>query len=326
MARGDAVVNWLALACSADGNTLIGSGDDGGLHLSGDAGITWTAIGLPGISWSVCSSADGARLLAGARGAVYSSTNLGATWRRYTVAGLVTNDLVSGLASSADGQTIIAVTQNGDSDVTGSMYISNDGGASWRSGTLTNRDSLSFWRGVSCSADASVILAVGPYSGAFLSTNDGSTWTHTAMTMATSAACSADGRCLVVGDDGGIIHISNNFGATWSEAKPAGSGVAWWVVASSADGHRLYAAPSSGQIWTIQTRPGPLLSVGTSGGSLLLSWVVPSMDFMLQECSDLSAQDWTEVLKPAALNYTNLHYEVAVPLSQGNRFFRLISR
>ncbi len=88
----------------------------------------------------------------------------------------------------------------------------------------------------------------------------------------------------------------------------------------------LAAAVYNGRIWVSQTTPAPVLAASRIGPDLLLSWIVPSISFALHECSDLSAQGWTEVLKPGALNYTNLHYQVAVPLSQDNRFFRLISQ
>ena len=60
-----------------------------------------------------------------------------------------------------------------------------------------------------------------------------------------------------------------------------------------------------------------------AAGGLLISWIVPSMPFMLQETADLNTPDWTAVPMTPILNLTNLHHEVTVPLSGTNRFYRL---
>jgi hypothetical protein len=59
------------------------------------------------------------------------------------------------------------------------------------------------------------------------------------------------------------------------------------------------------------------------GDSLDISWIVPSTSFVLQQSSDLTATNWTDVPTPPALNFTNLHYEVTASPSLGNRFYRL---
>jgi hypothetical protein len=51
------------------------------------------------------------------------------------------------------------------------------------------------------------------------------------------------------------------------------------------------------------------------------------MPFALQASSDLLAGNWVEITDPKpTLNYTNLHYEVALPTAPGNRFYRLVSK
>ena len=65
-----------------------------------------------------------------------------------------------------------------------------------------------------------------------------------------------------------------------------------------------------------------MLNITPSGGSLVISWVVPSMTFVLQENGDFTTH-WTEVTPTPILNLTNLHYEVSVPLSSTSRFYRL---
>src|SRR3954471_19427476 len=71
-----------SLACSADGTRLIAGGVDA-IYLSADSGVSWTPATPPGGPWvSVASSAGGATLLATSGGAIYDSTNFGATDKR----------------------------------------------------------------------------------------------------------------------------------------------------------------------------------------------------------------------------------------------------
>ncbi len=48
-----------------------------------------------------------------------------------------------------------------------------------------------------------------------------------------------------------------------------------------------------------------------------------SIDLVLQENSDLSTINWTDVTIPPTLNVTNLQNQVTVPPPAGNRFYRL---
>jgi len=66
-----------------------------------------------------------------------------------------------------------------------------------------------------------------------------------------------------------------------------------------------------------------LLSAIGSGNQIDLSWIVPSLDFRLQQNSDLTASNWTDWAAAPNLNLTNLHYEVAVPRSSPTTFYRL---
>ena len=86
-----------------------------------------------------------------------------------------------------------------------------------------------------------------------------------------------------------------------------------FAVASSADGSKLVAVVNGGGIYTRQTTPAPALSIVPSGGSLTLSWTVPSMDFALQGNSDLTTTNWIDVATTPTLNFTNLRNEVIVP-------------
>jgi hypothetical protein len=106
----------------------------------------------------------------------------------------------------------------------------------------------------------------------------------------------------------------------------------WFRVGSSADGSKLVATSPdymtglqlhgrSGLIYTLDTTPAPALSLTPGSGSAFLSWLLPSVNFALQQSLDLSS--WTEVQATPVLNLTNLEKQVSVPLQSSNRFYRL---
>jgi len=169
------------------------------------------------------------------------------------------------------------------------------------------------------SADGATLAAAGGLGGVFVSTNSGLDWAFTS-SRGVAVASSADGTKLVAAGLYGIS-TSADFGATWSEGvAPAER---WVSVASSADGNKLFAAASGGSIYAWQSTPAPSLSVTPSGGDLLLSWTVPSTEFMLEQNSELTTTNWTEVTNSSKLNFTNLQNESIVAAPIGNRFYRL---
>src|SRR5206468_943717 len=56
----------------------------------------------------------------------------------------------------------------------------------------------------------------------------------------------------------------------------------------------------------------PLLTITSSGGNIVLSWTVPSADFVLQQNSDLNTTNWTDVGYAPTLDLKNLRNEVFV--------------
>jgi hypothetical protein len=118
------------------------------------------------------------------------------------------------------------------------------------------------------------------------------------------------------------IYTSQNSGASWvSNAAPP---LYWRSVASSADGTKLAAAAiGAGGVYTSQSIPAPQLSITPSGADLLVSWTMPSIDFLLQQNSDPTTTNWTDVPNAPALNLTNLQNWVTVPHSVNGRFYRL---
>ncbi len=100
-----------------------------------------------------------------------------------------------------------------------------------------------------------------------------------------------------------------------------------------ADGGKLVAAADDGTIYTLQFAPppprpppSPRLTVSPSGGSLEISWLVPSTSFVLQQSLDLSSTNWTAVPTDPTLNLTNLNYHLTVSPSLSQLFYRLKQR
>ena len=193
---------------------------------------------FPGDAWSVASSEDGTKLVAGGWPSVYTSTNSGATW--------TSNNLPAywwtALASSADGTHLVTSSGHG-----GPLYTSTNSGTTWTSNSLP----IDYWFGVGSSADGTRLVAVVDYGYIYTSTNSGTTWTSNSSTFGfwMSAGSSADGNTLVAMAQYGRICTSSNAGLTWALTIIPGAAL-YGGVASSADGTRLVAAAYGAPIYT----------------------------------------------------------------------------
>ena len=256
---------------------------------------------------------------------VFVSTNIGETWTEGELPSLVATTA----ACSADGSKIIV---GGIGNFYGSVFVSTNAGITW-----VKRDFYGFWVSAASTATGnSLIFTTGynsPNGPVFVSTDGG----EHAMQVTDSdelgrngdIAVSADGTRAALAIDaylGGPILISDNACTNWSQTDAPLTN--WMSVASSADGCRLtavvgQASLDGGGIYTWRSTPTPKLNITPSGSGLLLSWIVPSMPFVLQENADLRTADWMDVPTQPTLNLSNLHYEVSVPLSETNRFYRL---
>jgi hypothetical protein len=137
-----------------------------------------------------------------------------------------------------------------------------------------------------------------------------------------SVASSADATTLAA-VTGGVICISRDSGATWTTTNPPSANSAWNCVATSADGNRLYAGISFGGIHTAQTSATPRLDITAAGANSVISWIIPSMEFGLQESPDLSPTNWTDVsTQPTVVNYQK---QLILTPQSGNHFYRLQS-
>jgi hypothetical protein len=149
-------------------------------------------------------------------------------------------------------------------------------------------------------------------------------------------ASSASGSNLVVvgsfssGQEVGPVYTSTDAGLNWSSNNVTPQ--AWVSVASSADGNvRIGATPVSsrtspigtGSIWISRITSPPRLNIDLVDTNVLVSWIIPSSDFKLQQTSDLGTEQWDDVSTVPTLNLSTLRNEVLLPLTSTNAFFRL---
>ena len=279
--------------------------------------------------YSFACSADGNRWIVGGQKEVSLSKDLGASWD------FNTNFVLELVASSADGKTLMGFGNMR------ALSLSGDAGVTWTT-PANGRLPPGFSLALAASADGiNLVRTMVPFLTGHeptvcmieCSTNSGVTWNRTgAHALAyISIASSADGRklvaqCLCTGTNS-PIYTSTDSGATWvGNIVPGGEK---WLsplgaVASSADGSGLVAVANQHGIYTWRTTPSPTLSGIVSSERMVLSWLVPSTPFDLQQTSSLDNPDWTEVGLQTSLNFNNLNCEVSIPRSSHPVFYRLV--
>jgi hypothetical protein len=121
------------------------------------------------------------------------------------------------------------------------------------------------------------------------------------------------------------ICLSTDFGNTWNTNTPVSD---WTALASSADGGKLAAvaadygnSTNQGTIYVSQSLVSPLMFATPGNGSVKLSWLVPSANFVVQQSSDLLT--WQDTTNSPSLNLSNLLEEITLPSTNGNSFYRL---
>jgi hypothetical protein len=343
--------DWSSVASSTDGTKLVASagpwtGQDslpGLIYTSGDSGATWAPSYAPPDYWqAVASSADGTKLFAVSwgywppnfdviAGSIYRTMDSGVHWSVTTAP----HEGWVAITTSADGQKLAASRSSTDR-----IYTSNNSGVTW----LPSNSPSNSWVSIASSADGSTLIAAGAYgSRVYLSPDSGLSWIQTDLpTNAgnpqwTSVASSADGATLVamgmmwaVSVSEGwhvVIWVSTDSGRTWALSDPPAANWQGMAVASGASG---VVAVGPAAVCTLGDTalglplpPAPRLSIGLSGATVELSWLVPSTCFVLQKSSALNATSWADVSAAPTLNLSNLHLEQTVPPSLGRAFYRL---
>lgn len=309
---------------------LVAATDNSGeIDVSTNGGQAWSkSTNYAEAAWvSLVSSADGKKLVltqAGTPG--YVSTNSGATW-------LSLIHLPNGgsdpeyATMPADGNSLTIATG-------GYIYTTTNFAKSWTTNSVSTP-----YKQMAASVDG-MKLVTAPYGGnIYTSTNSGATWiqqTNSPPLLWWSCASSADGTRLAavsgISGGSGVIYTSSDSGSTWvSNNVPVQQ---WAQIVSSADGNLLAAIVNGndpgtpGGIWISQTTPSPQLNLLSSNGNLNFSWLVPSTNFVLQQCVNLDAGDWATLTNLPALNLTNLQEQATVTPGNGNGsgFYRLIAQ
>jgi hypothetical protein len=278
------------------------------IFLSPDHGATWTPTGFPSTkstNYYVACSADGSKVIAAlANGPIFYSTNGGVNC--YTSS--VPNATWNALASSADGRRMVAAANGG------AIYFSGDCGTSWTPGNLPAQ----FWNSVCASANGKWVGATGNQS--YISSDAGGTW-RTNHIAGQTIACSANGtNWLIVG---GQIYTSTNSGADWQTNLASAQ---WNAGAISADGSEIIVVGTAQGTWLGSETPSPQLNIQPQASAVILSWLIPSTNFVLQQNSDLATTNWTTISNNPTLNFTNLNQELNLPISTSNTFFRLMAQ
>ncbi len=250
------------VADSRAGNPDSGATNSGAGYLDSGRGgdsIVWTRTNGPR-AVAVAMSSDGSRLVAAVGGYVitgylYTSQDSGATW---TQTG--SQQQWASVASSADGKTLVAVSQFISYPVSqdrstecdsGYIFTSQDSGTTW-----TPYYDLEYaqqtWTSAASSADGTRLIVVGDGGDICTSFDSGTTWNESAPQIGSgwnvygfwqAVASSADGTKLVTAEGdasegGGYIHTSTNSGESWTQSGPMQY---WTSVASSSDGQKLAA-------------------------------------------------------------------------------------
>jgi hypothetical protein len=282
--------SWTAVASDSTGMKLVavvnGAADadpnfnpevqDGDIWTSTDGGVTWTdrtqSSSAHGQAWfSVASDSTGTNLVAVTPGqgvlgpgAIWTSTNAGATWINQT-AGVP--DMVpqgwNSVASDSTGTKLVAATNGGD------IWTSTNGGVTWTDRTSSGPahgppNAIGGWGWASVASDSTGdrLVAVADAGDIWTSTNAGLTWTdQTSSGPASnqvwfSIASDSTGTNLVAVDalvtgNNGDIWTSTDGGVTWTDLTKGNAALSqsWVAVASSATGSRIVAV-GPGVVWT----------------------------------------------------------------------------
>lgn len=140
-----------------------------------------------------------------------------------------------GVASSADGNRLVAVAYSGP------VITSTDGGLNWTTGATDD------WTSVASSLDGRRLIASGYNRQLMVSTNGGATWTARSSSSGWSAvASSGDGRVLVSIAFGNQINVSSDYGLTWNGYS---GNQGWTAIAVSEDGAMMIATEDGGQLY-----------------------------------------------------------------------------
>ncbi len=256
---------WLAVANS--GQSFIG-------NFFSYRNSLWQATSVSGKCASLAASADGTQMYAAGSYAIMASLDSGHTWIS-AIGGF--SGTWNGIATSADGNTVIAV------GATKPIEISLNAGKSWlpvpstsasncvaiacsadgtksvaavKSGSVYTNNASGIWSatGSGSAGNWVAVACAGSGNNRAAANNNGTVYTTvggsatvTGSPNLTALAVSTDGSKLVTCASPGGIYTSTNSGASW---VPTGAPTTnWTCLAASADCTRLVAGVSNGFIY-----------------------------------------------------------------------------
>lgn len=326
---------WGSAVSSADGVKLavVGADNPGyppgaGIYLSTNSGVTWARSSAPANTWGpLTSSTDGSKLAAAVwAGPIYLSADSGATWTPSPAPSLYW----FALAASADGQKLAASGGEYVNPNQRQIFISADFGKTWTAVSNSPTTIIA----LTTSADGSQWLGTAGPNGIYISADSGHNWDLTSAPGQDwlAIASAADGsRITTVGmtyvESGyapGPIYTSSTYGKEWAQS---GTVTGYFNnVCCSRDGTKWVAAEggfAEGFIYTFQIPP--TLSIQAFGSDILLSWPASATGFTLQQNSSLrSPGSWLPTTNSVQL--VGETFQVIIPRSAGNNFYRLISQ
>ena len=301
------------IAVSADGSKIFAHKNSDSIFVSTNYGGSWTSTAFPAAPsiYRIACSASGAEIVAAPRdsGPIYVSTNIGATY--YTSSVPFTN--WTSVAVSADGSHMIAAASSGD------LYLSSNLGVDWTTAGFSSVP----WSYVCISSDGEWIGAA-TLTNSYISCDAGASW-RTNGIGGGNISCSANGTNWVLANV--QLYTSSDGGLTWQTNVSDGisfSGYSY-SAAVSADWSEIAVIGVDG-FWIGHTTPSPQLNVQGQGTNLVLSWLVSSTNFALQQNSGLATGNWTTLSNIPTLNLTNLHQELTLLAATNSSFFRLMAQ
>lgn len=260
-----APMQWHSAASSQDGQVLVAADNLGNLHVSTDAGATWTVGNSPtGQAWvSVVvrttpyplPAASAVSMVAVAHGGgMYRSVDRGVTWSQ--LASIDAGVALSGrqwqsVTGDQTGNVVAAAILNGPIYRTGNPRVTTG----WQAGTLEGSSTALErpWRALASSVDAGVMVAASENGEVYVSTNAGRTWAlrnvivggGTVVSAWHRVAMSDDGNTIAIaGRANAALYVSRDRGLNWVQTPaPAGD---YTALAMSADGQVIGGTLTNG--------------------------------------------------------------------------------
>ena len=321
--------------CSSASGLLLSTLNryNGTVFYSTNSGSNWVSSSFPNRPWNDISPTAGGSFFAVSSGSPPSATPL----LVQSAVNFSTGDLTYGILQQDAGQyggsgfqTVCCVPSNASllaaATTYGQVYYSTDRGSTMHQSSIPG---TATWLAMASSINGNLML-LGGFGSIIRSTDAGATWSSASgpnVGYFTSFASSADGTNWLAATDSGLF-ISTNSAGTWTLANAPVQ--VWASAASTWDGSRLFAGENSGSLYTTSptntafvTPSAPALQANftaNSGTASQFFWPLTSGgNFVLQQSSDL--KNWSNVIWPVIISGNN--YQVTVPNSAGNSFFRL---